>query len=225
MYAKVGWAMGRVRRSLNGSTAQFVRTNSQRSYQTTFYFETSQGKFSNPCWSEADIWRWFLLVWVTLRLLQRILAVTTWWRFVLRTSTAAIIPPSCNVIQCLGNGLSTSASKSSSSPASYPCHLLCLGIACSGFGDVRRRGAWWAHERCLFRSATVHPKVFQRPAIPKIDNNFLSLHLRFLPSQWSARPHALGTLPVGSRMPWDALWVHRDILRAWHGSTWQLVGL
>ena len=45
-----------------------------------------------PCWCEADIWRWFLLVWVTLRLLQRILAVTTWWRFVLRTSTAAIIP-------------------------------------------------------------------------------------------------------------------------------------
>ena len=46
-----------------------------------------------------------------------------------------------------------------------------------------------------------NPKVFQRPAIPKIDNNFLSLHLRFLPSQWSARPHALGTLPVVSGMP------------------------
>ena len=34
-------------------------------------------------------------------------------------------------------------------------------------------GLGWAEAR-LFRSATVHPKVFQRPAIPKIDNNFLS---------------------------------------------------
>ena len=145
MYSS-GWAMGRVRRSLNGSTAQFVRTNSQRSYQTTFYFETSQGKFSNPCWSEADIWRWFLLVWVTLRLLQRILAVTTWWRFVLRTSTAAIIP----FLAMSSNALGTAYQHLHQSHPHpqlatlalpyMPCHLLCLGIACSGFGDVRRRG-------------------------------------------------------------------------------------
>ena len=116
-------------------------------------------------------------------------------------------PLPCNVIQCLGNGLSTSASKSSSSPASYPCFTLhAMSSALPGnclqwFWRRLKKGAWWAHERCLFRSATVHPKVFQRPAIPKIDNNFLSLHLRFLPSQWSARPHALGTLPVVSGMP------------------------
>ena len=63
-----------------------------------------------------------------------------------------------------------------------------------------RRSCW----PDLFRleASTVQPKVFQRPAILKIDNNFF--HLRFLPSQWSARPQALGTLPLVSRIPSDA---------------------
>ena len=140
---------------------------------------------------------------LTLRLLQGILAaLTRWRRFVLRTSTAT--SPQCHPMPwerliniCIQVILVPN-------PPFLPCHLFCLGIASSGWDSEEAAGqtessAW-----------KLPPKVFQRPAILKIDNNFF--HLRFLPSQWSAslRLRALCHWFLGSRQTPQ---VHRNMTR------------